>query len=163
MADDEHAALLVNEHAALLVNESHPSQGNPEAESLDEPRSDAPSQPVVVVAKATLATRMTLFACVLFIAIDYAVVMPSIWLYLQSFDAEVPEYVLGLAIGAFALSSFLLQFPLGLWLDRRSMREVLVVILWVSLVSNLFYFVAWSPWAVVVARFFCGNLGSRYC
>ncbi len=78
------------------------------------------------VVKANTATKLTVLACVLAIAIDYAVVMPSIWLYLRSFDPAVSEYMMGLATGAFALSSFLLQYPVGVWLDRRSSKEVLV-------------------------------------
>jgi hypothetical protein len=69
-------------------------------------------------------------------------------LFLRELDPGIEEWVLGLAIGAFALSSFLLQYPLGVWLDRRSMREVLVAVLWIAMIGNLAYFLSTQVWMV---------------
>lgn len=60
-------------------------------------------------------------------SIDYAVVMPSLWLLLRSFDPSINELWLGLCVGGFQLGNFLCQPLFGWWLDARPMKEVLVV------------------------------------
>ena len=101
--------------------------------------------------------KIVMFCCIAVIAIDYSIVMPSIWLFLLSLsENSAEEWMLGLAIGSFSLSSFLLQYPIGVWLDRRPMKEVLVFCLWISMLGNFVYFLSVNVWMVCVARFVCG-------
>ncbi len=133
-------------------------------------------------------------SCVAAMGLDYSIIMPSMWLYLRSLEADVPEYMLGcagssflvggpdalrrFAMGAFALCSMLMQTPVGLWLDRRPMREVLVGTLWVCFLGNFGavrqllsrscltrwrlagYFLAPNVWCVVASRFIAGTMQS---
>ena len=54
--------------------------------------------PSFLVATPPLGYASLLF-CTMCMAVDYSVVMPSLWLFLRSLDPDVPEAVLGVALG----------------------------------------------------------------
>lgn len=96
------------------------------------------------------------------LSIEYAVVIPSIWLYLRQLDETVGEYVLGLSIGCYGLTAMVMQPVVGLWLDRRFIREVLVFQMWAVLAGNLVYFMSVNVYMVVLSRFICGVGGTVF-
>ncbi|KAA8587342.1 hypothetical protein FQN60_016204 [Etheostoma spectabile] len=62
--------------------------------------------------------------------IEYAVILPTIWRYLQILEA--PPYFLGLGLSAFSLSGLLTGPLFGLWSDRSKTTKSII------LFSNLF-------------------------
>nr|XP_020479731.1 uncharacterized protein LOC109974069 [Monopterus albus] len=62
--------------------------------------------------------------------IEYAVILPTIWTYLQILEA--PPYFLGLGLSAFSLSGLLTGPLFGLWSDRSQTTKSII------LFSNLF-------------------------
>ncbi|XP_061784798.1 major facilitator superfamily domain-containing protein 8 [Nerophis lumbriciformis] len=87
--------------------------------------------------------------------IEYAVILPTIWRYLQILDA--PPYFLGLGLSAFSLSSLLSGPVFGCWSDRSGTTKSIV------LFSNLFevagnfmYFIGYSKWLLLCSRLVAG-------
>jgi MFS family permease len=105
------------------------------------------------------ASYASLLICMMCLSIDYSVVMPSLWLFLRSLDPDVPEAILGVGLSAFQLSSVCFSPLMGLWLDRRPTKEVVVMQIWISVAGNIMYSFSTHVWMVVASRFVCG-LGS---
>ncbi|XP_022049244.1 major facilitator superfamily domain-containing protein 8 isoform X2 [Acanthochromis polyacanthus] len=87
--------------------------------------------------------------------VEYAVILPTIWRYLQTLDAE--PYFLGLTLSAFSLSGLLSGPLFGHWSDRR--RAIKKIILFGNLfeiVGNLMYFMGYSKWLLLSSRFVAG-------
>uniref|UniRef100_A0A3Q1I432 Major facilitator superfamily domain-containing protein 8-like n=1 Tax=Acanthochromis polyacanthus TaxID=80966 RepID=A0A3Q1I432_9TELE len=83
------------------------------------------------------------------------VILPTIWRYLQTLDAE--PYFLGLTLSAFSLSGLLSGPLFGHWSDRR--RAIKKIILFGNLfeiVGNLMYFMGYSKWLLLSSRFVAG-------
>ncbi|TNM97934.1 hypothetical protein fugu_014180 [Takifugu bimaculatus] len=87
--------------------------------------------------------------------IEYAVILPTIWRYLQILEA--PPYFLGLGLSAFSLSGLLTGPLFGFWSDRSGRTKTIV------LFSNLFeiggnfmYFVGYSKWLLLGSRLVAG-------
>ncbi len=95
-------------------------------------------------------------------SIEYAVVIPSVWLFLKDLDPAVPEYFLGLVVGGYAFMALILQPVIGVWLDSRFIKETLVFQMWVVLVGNVMYFFSTSIWMLLIARLICGMGGTVF-
>lgn len=57
--------------------------------------------------------------------IEYAVILPTIWAYLQILDAE--PYFLGLAISAFSFAGLLTGPLFGYWSDRTRQTKSIIL------------------------------------
>ena len=55
-----------------------------------------------------------------------AVILPSLWLYLEGFGAEL--YYFGLVFSAFSISSFFAGPLFGLWVDHRRKTKLVIFI-----------------------------------
>uniref|UniRef100_A0A674ESQ5 Major facilitator superfamily domain containing 8-like 2 n=1 Tax=Salmo trutta TaxID=8032 RepID=A0A674ESQ5_SALTR len=75
-------------------------------------------------------TFFTIGLIFLLSGIEYAVILPTIWRYLQILEA--PPYFLGLGLSAFSLSGLLTGPLFGLWSDRTRTTKTII------LYSNLF-------------------------
>lgn len=91
-------------------------------------------------------------------SIEYGIIMPSLWTYLQSLDGSQTQ--LGFCLASFS-SARLLALPLvGLWADRRTIKEVMIFTLLVGAIGNLVYSFAdltghhW--WMILVGRLIAG-------
>ncbi len=106
--------------------------------------------------QSSTLSYLSLLFCAVALSVDYAIIMPSLYLFLLSIDPDVNEALLGVALSSFQLASVLLSPLFGLWLDRRPMKEVIVAQLWISIAGNLFYSLSSSVWQIILARFVCG-------
>uniref|UniRef100_A0A3P9NI33 Major facilitator superfamily domain containing 8-like 2 n=1 Tax=Poecilia reticulata TaxID=8081 RepID=A0A3P9NI33_POERE len=79
--------------------------------------------------KRTL-TFLTIGLIFMLSGIEYAVILPTIWRYLQILEA--PPYFLGLGLSAFSLSALLTGPLFGVWSDRSKTTKSII------LFSNLF-------------------------
>ncbi|XP_074860053.1 major facilitator superfamily domain-containing protein 8-like isoform X2 [Carettochelys insculpta] len=87
--------------------------------------------------------------------IEYAVILPTIWAYLQTLHAQ--PYFLGLGISAFSLSGLLVAPLFGHWSDRS--RRTKAIILFANLfeiAGNFMYFMGVSKWLLLGSRLVAG-------
>ncbi|XP_048250246.1 major facilitator superfamily domain-containing protein 8-like [Haliotis rufescens] len=88
--------------------------------------------------------------------VEYAVILPSAWLYLHNrFSAE--EYFLGLMLSAFSFSGMFAGPLMGRWADKS--RRVRVILLFAALFEiggSFMYFIGMSKWFLVASRLVAG-------
>lgn len=88
--------------------------------------------------------------------IEYAVILPTLWLYLEHrFDAE--QWFFGVVFAAFCFSNLLASPFFGFWVDytRKTKSAILFANLF-EIGGNFLYFVAWSKYWVLGARLISG-------
>ncbi|CAN9500971.1 unnamed protein product [Ophioblennius macclurei] len=87
--------------------------------------------------------------------VEYAVILPTIWKYLQNFEAE--PFFLGLTLSAFSMSGLLVGPLFGLYSDRTNTTKGMILIAVVfEIAGNLMYFVGYSKWILLSSRFVSG-------
>uniref|UniRef100_A0A3P8RUP9 Major facilitator superfamily (MFS) profile domain-containing protein n=1 Tax=Amphiprion percula TaxID=161767 RepID=A0A3P8RUP9_AMPPE len=87
--------------------------------------------------------------------VEYAVILPTIWRYLQTLDAE--PYFLGLTLSAFSLSGLLSGPLFGHWSDRTlAIKKIILFGNLFEIVGNLMYFMGYSKWLLLSSRFVAG-------
>uniref|UniRef100_A0A3B4Z3Y3 Major facilitator superfamily domain-containing protein 8-like n=1 Tax=Stegastes partitus TaxID=144197 RepID=A0A3B4Z3Y3_9TELE len=87
--------------------------------------------------------------------IEYAVILPTIWKYLQILEA--PPYFLGLGLSAFSLSGLLTGPLFGLWSDRRkTTKSIILFSNLFEIVGNFMYFIGYSKWLLLCSRLVAG-------
>ncbi|KAG9351191.1 hypothetical protein JZ751_025081 [Albula glossodonta] len=100
-------------------------------------------------------TFFTIGLIFLLSGIEYAVILPTIWMYLQTLDAA--PYFLGLGLSAFSLSGLLFGPLFGLWSDRtRATKKIILFSNVFEIVGNLMYFMGYSKWLLLASRFVAG-------
>lgn len=82
--------------------------------------------------------------------------MPSLWLYLQKLDPDVPEYFFGLIMGGFNLASMLASPFFGYWMDNRPMKEIFIFCMFVGVIGNTTYALAPNIYVVLLGRLISG-------
>uniref|UniRef100_A0A672HGC3 Major facilitator superfamily domain-containing protein 8-like n=1 Tax=Salarias fasciatus TaxID=181472 RepID=A0A672HGC3_SALFA len=87
--------------------------------------------------------------------IEYAVILPTIWRYLQILEA--PPYFLGLGLSAFSLSALLTGPLFGFWSDRSKTTKSIVLLSNVfEILGNFMYFIGYSKWLLLSSRLVAG-------
>ncbi|XP_039345320.1 major facilitator superfamily domain-containing protein 8-like [Mauremys reevesii] len=87
--------------------------------------------------------------------IEYAVILPTIWAYLQTLHAE--PYFLGLGISAFSLTGLLTGPLFGHWSDRSQRTKAIILFANVfEIVGNFMYFMGVSKWLLLGSRLVAG-------
>ncbi|XP_061587251.1 major facilitator superfamily domain-containing protein 8 [Cololabis saira] len=87
--------------------------------------------------------------------IEYAVILPTIWRYLQILEA--PPYFLGLGLSAFSFSGLLTGPVFGLWSDRKkNTKSIILFSNLFEIVGNFMYFVGYSKWLLFCSRLVAG-------
>lgn len=87
--------------------------------------------------------------------IEYAVILPTIWRYLQTLDA--PPYFLGLALSAFSLSGLLSGPLFGHWSDRTgTTKKIILFANLFEIAGNFMYFMGVSKWLLLSSRLVAG-------
>ncbi|KAJ4936262.1 hypothetical protein JOQ06_000861 [Pogonophryne albipinna] len=87
--------------------------------------------------------------------IEYAVILPTIWRYLQIMEA--PPYFLGLGLSAFSLSGLLTGPLFGLWSDRsKTTKTIILFSNLFEIVGNFMYFLGYSKWLLLGSRLVAG-------
>uniref|UniRef100_A0A8C7HEN8 Major facilitator superfamily domain containing 8-like 2 n=1 Tax=Oncorhynchus kisutch TaxID=8019 RepID=A0A8C7HEN8_ONCKI len=100
-------------------------------------------------------TFFTIGLIFLLSGIEYAVILPTIWRYLQILEA--PPYFLGLGLSAFSLSGLLTGPLFGLWSDRtRTTKTIILYSNVFEIVGNFMYFMGYSKWLLLCSRLVAG-------
>ncbi|CAN9503157.1 unnamed protein product [Ophioblennius macclurei] len=87
--------------------------------------------------------------------IEYAVILPTIWRYLQILEA--PPYFLGLGLSAFSLSGLLTGPLFGFWSDRSKTTKSIILFANVfEIFGNFMYFIGYSKWLLLSSRLVAG-------
>ncbi|XP_008329481.1 major facilitator superfamily domain-containing protein 8 [Cynoglossus semilaevis] len=102
--------------------------------------------------KLTFSTIGLLF---LLSGVEYAVILPTIWKYLQTLDAQ--PYFLGLCLSAFSLSGLLVGPLFGHWSDRtQTTKKIILFANLFEIVGNFMYFMGYSKWLLLSSRLVAG-------
>ncbi|XP_043558189.1 major facilitator superfamily domain-containing protein 8-like [Chiloscyllium plagiosum] len=108
-------------------------------------------------------TNITIGLLFLFSGIEYAVILPTIWAYLQTLHAE--PYFLGLGLSAFSFSGLIASPIFGRVSD--STRKTKAIILFANLfeiAGNFMYFMGYSKWLLLGSRLVAGiGTGAGAC
>ncbi|KAF1385590.1 hypothetical protein PFLUV_G00109350 [Perca fluviatilis] len=100
-------------------------------------------------------TFFTIGLIFLLSGVEYAVILPTIWMYLQTLDAA--PYFLGLALSAFSLTGLLSGPLFGHWSDRtRTTKKIILFANFFELIGNLMYFMGYSKWLLLSSRLVAG-------
>ncbi|XP_053739893.1 major facilitator superfamily domain-containing protein 8 [Synchiropus splendidus] len=87
--------------------------------------------------------------------IEYAVILPTIWRYLQILEA--PPYFLGLGLSAFSLSALITGPIFGCWSDRsKTTKHIVLFSNLFEIAGNLMYFIGYSKWLLLFSRLVAG-------
>ncbi|XP_033724859.1 major facilitator superfamily domain-containing protein 8-like [Pecten maximus] len=88
--------------------------------------------------------------------IEYAVVLPTLWLYIQD-RFNSPEYMLGILLSAYSLAAMISSPLLGRWADRsRKPKVILILCAVVQIGGNIMYFMGLSQWFLLASRLVVG-------
>nr|XP_019957134.1 PREDICTED: major facilitator superfamily domain-containing protein 8-like [Paralichthys olivaceus] len=84
-----------------------------------------------------------------------AVILPTIWRYLQLLEA--PPYFLGLGLSAFSLSGLLTGPLFGFWSDRwKNTKSIILFSNLFEIAGNFMYFIGYSKWLLLCSRLVAG-------
>ncbi|CAH1772819.1 unnamed protein product [Owenia fusiformis] len=88
--------------------------------------------------------------------IEYAVILPTIWLYLHNqFHAE--QYFLGIVLSAFSFSGLFAGPIMGRWSDvAKNTKWILIFANMFEIGGNIMYFMGYSMWFILAARLIAG-------
>uniref|UniRef100_A0A3Q3JYL0 Major facilitator superfamily (MFS) profile domain-containing protein n=1 Tax=Monopterus albus TaxID=43700 RepID=A0A3Q3JYL0_MONAL len=87
--------------------------------------------------------------------VEYAVILPTIWRYLQTLNAA--PYFLGLVLSAFSFSGLLSGPLFGHWSDRTgTTKKILLFANLFEIVGNFMYFMEYSKWLLLSSRLVAG-------
>lgn len=103
--------------------------------------------------------RMTYLICGLFFlmgGIEYAVILPTLWLYMKN-DFSARPYFLGFVLSAFSFSALLFSPVIGRCADvfRRPKLLLILCTLW-EIAGNAMYFMGISKWFLLGSRLVSG-------
>lgn len=100
-------------------------------------------------------TYFTIGLLFLLSGVEYAVILPTIWRYLQTLDAA--PYFLGLSLSAFSFSGLLSGPLFGHWSDRtRTTKKIILFANLFEIVGNFMYFMGLSKWLLLSSRLVAG-------
>ncbi|CAG5896986.1 unnamed protein product [Menidia menidia] len=100
-------------------------------------------------------TFLTIGLIFMLSGIEYAVILPTIWRYLQILEA--PPYFLGLGLSAFSLSGLLTGPLFGLWSDRcKTTKFIILFSNLFEIAGNFMYFIGYSKWLLLCSRLVAG-------
>ncbi|XP_046564519.1 major facilitator superfamily domain-containing protein 8-like [Haliotis rubra] len=88
--------------------------------------------------------------------VEYAVILPSAWLYIHTrFNAE--EYYLGFMLSAFSFSGMFAGPLMGRWADKsRRVRLILLFAVLFEIGGSFMYFIGISKYFLIVSRLVAG-------
>ncbi|KAK3533900.1 hypothetical protein QTP70_034889 [Hemibagrus guttatus] len=102
--------------------------------------------------KLTLITIGLIF---LLSGVEYAVILPTIWRFLQTLDAA--PYFLGISLSAFSFSGLLSGPLFGFWSDRtHSTKKIILFANCFEIIGNFMYFIGFSKWLLLSSRLVAG-------
>ncbi|XP_036410736.1 major facilitator superfamily domain-containing protein 8-like [Megalops cyprinoides] len=100
-------------------------------------------------------TFFTIGLIFLLSGVEYAVILPTIWGYLQILSAQ--PFFLGLGLSAFSLSGLLSGPLFGHWSDRtRTTKGIILFSNLFEIAGNFMYFMGYSKWLLLSSRLVAG-------
>uniref|UniRef100_UPI0037E89534 major facilitator superfamily domain-containing protein 8 n=1 Tax=Semicossyphus pulcher TaxID=241346 RepID=UPI0037E89534 len=100
-------------------------------------------------------TFLTIGLIFMLSGIEYAVILPTIWRYLQILEA--PPYFLGLGLSAFSVSGLLTGPLFGFWSDRSKTTKFIILFSNLfEIAGNFMYFIGYSKWLLLCSRLVAG-------
>ncbi|XP_075718030.1 major facilitator superfamily domain-containing protein 8-like isoform X2 [Rhinoderma darwinii] len=100
-------------------------------------------------------TNVTIGLIFLLSGIEYAVILPTVWMYLQSLDAW--PFFLGLVLAAFSFTELLSGPVFGYWSDRTGKtKNIILLSNCFEIAGNFMYFVGISKWFLLGSRLVAG-------
>eukprot|EP01088_Endostelium_zonatum_P011845 TRINITY_DN259_c4_g1_i1.p1 TRINITY_DN259_c4_g1~~TRINITY_DN259_c4_g1_i1.p1 ORF type:complete len:550 (-),score=75.33 TRINITY_DN259_c4_g1_i1:23-1561(-) len=93
-------------------------------------------------------------------SVCFAVVLPSLWPFLSSLGATKSS--VGWAVAANSIGSFIASPILGVWADRRGVKEVIFYSLILMVIGNFLYAISVNWIMLVSARFIVGASSANY-
>ncbi|XP_037326308.2 uncharacterized protein mfsd8l1 [Pungitius pungitius] len=100
-------------------------------------------------------TFFTIGLIFLLSGVEYAVILPTIWRYLQTLEAA--PYFLGLVLSAFSLSGLLTGPLFGYWSDRSgTTKKIILFANCFEIIGNFMYFMGFSKWLLLSSRLVAG-------
>lgn len=124
-----------------------PLIAQPDAPAEPEP-SEQPPAPDVPSAQTASGAHVTgLLMSISFMdAIEYGVIMPSLYQYIKQVSSGMPDSVIqqnyGIVLASFSFASMCCKPWLGAWCDMRSFKEVFTVTFSIAIAGNVIYAVA---------------------
>ncbi|XP_071998462.1 major facilitator superfamily domain-containing protein 8-like isoform X1 [Engystomops pustulosus] len=116
-----------------------------------EPRPEAD----ILLQRKQKLTHVAIGLLFLLSGIEYAVILPTVWMYLQSLDAQ--PFFLGLVLSAFSLTELLSGPAFGYWSDRTGKtKNVILLSNCFEIAGNFMYFVGISKWFLLGSRLVAG-------
>ncbi|KAM9963726.1 hypothetical protein ACTFIW_006977 [Dictyostelium discoideum] len=86
--------------------------------------------------------------------VEYGIVMPSLLKYLESINGNSNS--LGWALAVFSIAQVCFLPIVGIWADKRTMKESFIASLIVGVIGNIVYAMAIDPYMVIAGRFIAG-------
>eukprot|EP00056_Hartaetosiga_gracilis_P006019 m.92138 g.92138 ORF g.92138 m.92138 type:complete len:707 (-) comp12350_c2_seq1:106-2226(-) len=90
-----------------------------------------------------------------FSGVEYAVILPTIWAFLQSLGMY-ESWFLGLSISAFSIASMVSSPLFGLFADTGGVKRLVLASCIFMVAGNFVYFIANDAYCILQARFLCG-------
>jgi ceroid-lipofuscinosis MFS transporter 7 len=90
-----------------------------------------------------------------FAGVEYAVILPTLWLYLQELQMG-KHWFLGVVLSAFAAASMISAPVFGLFADKGRIKRLLVAASVFMVAGNMLYFIADDGYVVLEGRFIAG-------
>lgn len=91
----------------------------------------------------------------MFEGVEYAVILPTIWEFLQQLGASKRWY-LGLTISLFSIASMISSPIFGSFADTGGTKRLIIFASVMMIVGNFIYMIANDPYCILEARFICG-------
>eukprot|EP00794_Sanderia_malayensis_P017599 gene17599-19352_t len=89
------------------------------------------------------------------VGVEYAIILPSVWLYLRSFKVET--WFLGFVVSCYAFAAMISLPIVGRIFDKtRRTKELLFLTNTFEIIGSLLYALPFSPWLIVVGRLIAG-------
>ncbi|XP_066911915.1 uncharacterized protein [Clytia hemisphaerica] len=102
------------------------------------------------------ATLICFFIRMFLLGAEYAIILPSIWLYLKRYP-DVKTWFLGIVVAIYPTSAVLSLPVVGRIFDKtKRSKELIIVLNTFEIVGNIIYALPFSKWLIFAGRFFAG-------
>eukprot|EP01117_Protostelium_nocturnum_P008517 TRINITY_DN3054_c0_g1_i1.p1 TRINITY_DN3054_c0_g1~~TRINITY_DN3054_c0_g1_i1.p1 ORF type:complete len:469 (-),score=134.49 TRINITY_DN3054_c0_g1_i1:18-1424(-) len=118
-------------------------------------RSFFDEEPRRVATRFSWGTKAMIFSTFLS-SISFSIVLSSIWHFIQKLNPNADYSMVGWAVAANSLGSFLSSPVLNVWADRRNTREVMVFCYVLMFVGNILYSFSENQWMLLASRVIVG-------
>ena len=102
------------------------------------------------------ATLICFFIRMFLLGAEYAIILPSIWLYLKRY-ADIKPWFLGIVVAVYPTSAVLSLPVVGKVFDKtKRAKELIIVLNTFEIIGNIIYALPFSKWLIFAGRFLAG-------